>query len=82
MGRESFCTCFLLLLLFFYAGTSEWNALPMVRESLFSCFVCCCFTLGRQDGMVCLWPVSRFVLGFCWGFVCLDVRMESFAYGS
>ena len=40
------------------------------------------FTLGRQDGMLCLWPVSRFVLGFCWGFVRLDVRMESFAYGS
>ena len=54
----------------------------MGRESLFSCVLFGFCTLGRQDGMLCLWVVSHFVLGFCLGFVHWDVRMESFAYGS
>ena len=80
MGRESlFFLCFVWVL---YGGTSGWNALPMGRESLFSCVLFGFCTVGRQDGMLCLWVVSRFFLVFCLGFVRSDVRMEIFAYGS
>ena len=41
----------------------------MGRESLCSCALFGFCTLGRQDGNLCLWVVSRFVLGFRLGFV-------------
>ena len=37
----------------------------MGRESLFSCVLFGFCTVGRQDGILCLWVVSRFVLVFC-----------------
>ena len=54
----------------------------MGRESFCTWVLFGLCTLGRQNGKLCLWVVSRFVLGFCLGFVHWDVRMESFAYGS
>ena len=36
-------------------------------------------SLGRRNGMLCLWVVSRFVLVFCLVFVRWDVRMYCFA---
>ena len=80
MGRESFCPWVFVWVL--YAGMSEWNALPMGRESFCTWVLFGFCTLGRQNGNLCLWVVSRFVLGFCLGFVHWEVRMECFAYGS
>ena len=47
---------------------SGWNALPMGRESFCPCVLFGFCTLGRQNGMLCLWVVSRFLLVFRLGF--------------
>ena len=54
----------------------------MGRESFFTCVLFGLCTLGRQNGKLCLWVVSRFVFVFCLGFVRWDVGMVCFAYGS
>ena len=53
----------------------------MARESFCTWVLLGFCMLGRQDGVLCLWVVSRFVLVFCLGFVRSDVRMEILPMG-
>ena len=54
----------------------------MGRESFCFCVLLGFCSLGRRNGLLSLWVVSRFVLVFCLGFLRWDVGMECFANGS